>query len=124
VELEPGGTAKVELGGTGRPIEGQVVLPPGEDESIDYNFAIGRISSKNAEIPFPDNFQEMDPEARRAWYEAWQATDAYQEYLKAQEERGDYAFNFNSDGSFRCDDVPAGAYQLSISVHDLPLPNK
>jgi protocatechuate 3,4-dioxygenase beta subunit len=124
VDLEPGKTAKVSVGGTGRPIEGQVVLPPGEDESIDYNFAIGRISSKNAEIPYPDDFQEMDPEAQQAWYKAWQESDGYQKYRKAQEERLDYAFNFNPDGSFRCDDIPAGAYRLSINVHDLPVPNR
>ncbi len=124
VDLQPGKTAKVELGGTGRPIEGRAVLPPGEDESIDWNFAIGRLSLKSAEIPYPDNFQEMDTQAQRAWYEAWQGSDAYQEYLKAREERVDYAFNFRSDGSFRCDDIPAGAYKLGVSVYDLPLPNK
>ena len=124
VELQPGETAHVELGGTGRPIEGRAILPPGEQESIDWNFAIGRLSTKTAEIPYPDNFQEMDAEAQQAWYNAWQGSDAYQEYLKAQQERVTYAFTFRSDGSFRCDDVPAGDYRLSADVHDLPVPNR
>jgi protocatechuate 3,4-dioxygenase beta subunit len=124
VELQPGETAHVELGGTGRPIEGRAILPPGEQELIDWNFAIGRLSPKSAEVPYPDNFREMDAEAQQAWYEAWQGSDAYQEYLKAREQQVTYAFTFRSDGSFRCDDVPAGDYALSASVHDLPVPNR
>jgi len=124
VELQPGETAHVELGGTGRPIKGRTILPPGEQESIDWNFAIGRLSNKTAEIPYPDNFREMDAEAQQAWYKAWQGSDAYQEYLKAQQERVTHAFTFRSDGSFRCDDVPAGDYKLSADVHDLPVPNR
>ena len=90
VELQPGETAHVELGGTGRPIEGQALLPPGEQESIDWNFAYGRLSPESA----------------------------------AREGRETYAFTFESDGSFRCDDVPAGDYKLSASVYDLPVPNR
>jgi hypothetical protein len=45
-------------------------------------------------------------------------------FPEAQEERVTYAFSFRPDGSFRCEDVLAGAYQLSISVYDLPVPNK
>jgi len=124
VELQPGETARVELGGTGRPIEGRAILPPGEQETIDWNFAIGRLSPKSAEVPTPDNFREMDAEAQQAWYKAWTESDAYQEYLKAREGRETYAFTFGADGSFRCDDVPAGVYKLSASVYDLPVPNR
>lgn len=124
VELQPGETAHVELGGTGRPIEGQAILPPGEQESIDWNFAIGRLSPKSAEVPYPDNFREMDAEAQQTWYKAWAESDAYKDYLKAREQRVTYAFTFGADGSFRCDDVPAGDYKLSADVHDLPVPNR
>jgi hypothetical protein len=124
VELQPGEMAFVQLGGTGRPIEGQAILPPGEQESIDWNFAIGRLSPKSAEVPYPENFREMDAEAQQAWYETRTKSDAYHEYLKAREQRITYAFTFRSDGSFRCDDVPAGDYKLSADVHDLPVPNR
>ena len=124
VELQPGETARVELGGTGRPIEGRAILPPGEQELIDWNFAIGRLSPKSAEVPYPDIFREMDAEAQQAWYKVWAESDAYQEYLKAREQQVTYAFTFGAGGSFRCDDVPAGDYKLSASVYDLPVPNR
>ncbi len=101
VELLPGETARVELGGTGRPIEGRAILPPGEQESINWNFAYGRLSPNGAGL------LRLLPGIS-----------------KEQEERSTYAFNFQSDGTFRCDDVPGGTYELRVSVHDLPVPNR
>jgi hypothetical protein len=102
VDLEPGKTTKVEMGGIGRPVEGRLVLPEGDDEPVDFNFASGRLTTK-----LTTNILQLLPGVPTS-----------------RQESETYAFSIQPDGRFRCDDVPAGSYECSIRVHEPPLPNQ
>ena len=121
VTVEAGQTVKVALGGKGRPVTGQVVLPPGA-KGIDLGANRGNIGTKIElpKPPIPGNWDSLDRQGRREWYEKWSKSEEGKEYLKAQQEysrtRKHYNVPIRPDGSFRVEDVVAGRYELSIYI--------
>jgi peroxiredoxin len=73
---------------------------------------------------YPDNIIEMTEEEIEAWFKNWGKSEAGKAYMKAQQERArqrrSYPVMISSDGTFRVEDVPAGAYGLHISVYEKP----
>jgi hypothetical protein len=119
-KVESGKTLRVTLGGTGRPVVGQVVLPPGVT-SIDFarsGHAVIRTKDEMPDPPLPPNWESLDTQGRREWREKWLATPEGRAYAKAEDEyhRNMKIYNLivRPDGAFRMEDVPAGKYQLSI----------
>ena len=79
VEVQPGGTATVTVGGQGRPVVGRVVLDGTPEPPIDWR------QNNPAEIQLPRGKLGQGP---RGWDR--------------------YASNLDKDGRFRIDDVPPG----------------
>jgi peroxiredoxin len=100
VEIKAGETTKVTIGGTGRPIVGKIVAPADYKEPINWAYGHNYLSLK---VPkFPLLF-----------------------FKKAQQkQRRNYAVKIEHDGTFRVEDVPAGKYELRISVHEPPVGNQ
>jgi hypothetical protein len=121
VEVKPGETARVVIGGQGRPVVGRVVLPPGLKTPLSLADVTG--SFRLAPPPVPDpKFHDrgMSKDERRAWYEAWSVTEEGKLFLAYEKDRQFYAFTVRRDGSFRIDDVVPGTYQLVLQVLDAP----
>ena len=137
VKVEPGKTAHVQLGGKGRPVIGRVVKPAGRD---DLSFANSRVSFStkiDVEMNYPKpperpaDWAALDKAIQTMWqdeakiwregYEKWLLTEEGQAYKKAMEEaqrkRKHFSFIIQPDGSFRVEDVPAGAYQLRAYIY-------
>ena len=87
VEVKPGHTTKVRLGGKGRPVIGRVVLDGTPPERVDWR------TNDPAILELP-----------RA------------ERLKATTPRPRFASGFDADGKFRIEDVAPGTYELMIPV--------
>jgi len=105
VEVGPGETARVDIGGTGRPVIGQVVTPGVSNEN--------RVFWLSSLRPTPPPSNPLLELAKR---------------LKAPEKPAagrrpprNYAVKVEADGSFRVDDVPAGNYDLTIQVYEPPV---
>jgi len=117
VELKPGETFEVAIGGTGRPVIGRVVTPP--DSGVEVNWSkSSSFNWLNLDVPppeTPEEVKEMPLEERRAWHQAWMQTDEYKAYRRAR--RG-YALTLEPDGSFRVEDIPAGKYNLRIYAQE------
>jgi RNA polymerase sigma factor (sigma-70 family) len=117
VETESGKTAKVNLGGTGRPIVGKLVMPPGSQEPVEWVRERGK--SYHAGIamsPMPlfpptqtPDWVALSFEERRQKTDAWLRTPAGRYYQKA---RSHWGFSIEPDGSFRMEDVPAGGWRF------------
>jgi 5-hydroxyisourate hydrolase-like protein (transthyretin family) len=105
VVVRSGETVLVKLGGIGRPIIGQIVVI-GTDSPIDWRLVRPTLSLKVPEIRMPDR-------SDRAAYRAWRQTEEGKNSLRSQHV---YAVAVAEDGSFRAEDIPAGAYVLSVSV--------
>ncbi len=90
VEIRPGQTTKVRIGGKGRPVIGRVVLDRTPDTPIDWTqnppALMGRPKHEN------------------------EATSAYV----------GMGSNIDKDGRFRLDDVTPGTYELTVSVNARP----
>jgi hypothetical protein len=105
--VRPGETNQVEYGGTGRPITGRV--------SGDANWK----NDDHMLVP------KLPPAAGYPSIEDFATIAAFEKARDAQARkagRGDvsYQLQFDSDGSFRIDDVPAGTYELRIRVTEPP----
>jgi peroxiredoxin len=112
--VKPGETARVDLGGTGRPVAGRLVAPGKSD--VDFSRSFSSLSLKLPEINAPKGLTD---EERTAWYKAWSESPEGKARRLASR---NYSVKIEGDGRFRIDDVPAGTYDLTISVQR-PLPD-
>lgn len=86
VEVKSGQTARVQIGGTGRPVVGKVIIPDMLKDIFDWQYADGGVRISSA----------IDPPYRAL------------------------TFKCDKDGSFRVEDVPAGAYCLYMYAYAPP----
>ncbi len=121
-EIKAGETIRVSIGGTGRPITGKVTVPADYEEPINWAYGHNNLSLKLPEYPYPENYDEMTIEERGAWYVNWEKSEEGKAFLEARRKQYRfYASKIEHNGSFRIEDVPAGKYQLEISVFKPPV---
>jgi len=117
VDVEPGGSTEVVIGGIGRPVEGRLAFPEGTPAP---HFTGGRavLSRKLPAVPFPPESVTWPPERKLSWRLAWDKTPEGAAYLRGQNR---HVAPVAPDGSFRVEDVPPGRYSLYVSL-ELRLP--
>jgi uncharacterized GH25 family protein len=110
VMISSGAVTQVVLGGTGRPIVGNAVLP-GATGAIDWSGARINLTSKTGTDPGPypkrENFQSPAAfvQAMTNWGSAY---DAQLHFSTVCE----------NTGAFRLQDVPSGTYELEITLRE------
>jgi peroxiredoxin len=98
ITVRPDATARVTLGGTGRPVIGRVIVPDGLRERVDWGYSLNHLTAK---LPI------------------WK--QAMSRLRMAHQARGsDYAVKVELDGSFRVEDVVAGSYELNLRLQEAP----
>jgi RNA polymerase sigma factor (sigma-70 family) len=95
LDVAPGATTRLTLGGTGRPVVGKAVVPAGFAGRDDWRFGFCYLTRK------PTTEQEQIPAPFRRPAES-------------------YVFKVEPDGSFRIDDIGAGDYEIQIIVNERP----
>lgn len=123
VQLPVGETTRIDLGGTGRPVIGTLIPPKNHEEEVLWNFALVNVRANLARPPAPqppDGIRN-NPGRSKAWMDAWKKTaggEAWQTANEAYEmlrsESPYVTASIDRDGTFRIDDMPAGAYVLSV----------
>lgn len=124
IEVAAGKTVAVTIGGTGRPIVGKIVLPSALTARADWTYGSAQVMTKNTAAvsapPMPLVIRMLSQERRQQWMRDWLKTDEGKAFLAKQGMAmaglRTYPIVISPDGSFRADDVPAGDYQLSISI--------
>jgi len=117
IEIVAGETVTVTLGGEGRPVVGRLVLPPDCNEPVNWSNTIVTLTLKLPEPPRPEDFNEMIEPEKRAWNNSWRQSQEGKAYRKMEWEKvRSYVVKIDQDGSFRAEDVPAGAYKLQATV--------
>jgi hypothetical protein len=118
VQVRPGETAQIQVGGQGRPVIGRFVAPPGISGKIDWSAGHLALSSVSKVVP-PQPPAGLGRRQREKWFEQWYKSE---EYKKAQREtpftQRFVKAKLDSDGCFRADDVAPGDYQLHYTVHE------
>ncbi len=129
LELAPGGTTRIDLGGDGRPVAGSVAPPESHTDEVQWSFArvfvtiAGEPKSPQAPVEV-----QKDPGRYQTWWREWSESDegkAWREAQKEYQHRRDASPYFNAsvdrDGNFRIDDVPPGEYSLSVNMDERPI---
>jgi RNA polymerase sigma factor (sigma-70 family) len=99
VEVAPGATARLTMGGTGRPVVGKVTVSAGFAGAIDWTYSL------NSLIPKETPIQMLIRSVARK---------------RTRLARGGCTIKLEADGSFRAEDVEAGTYDLLIMVNKPP----
>ena len=135
-ELAPGETVRVEIGGTGRPVTGQAVLPEGAVAQVSWAMASGYLraiaaprAARPGQSPLPE-MAKLPPAERSKRFQEWLKTDRGKAFAEGQSrgsapdrearakvEKIYYALPLKADGTFRVGDIPAGTYALSIQIY-------
>jgi RNA polymerase sigma factor (sigma-70 family) len=92
-DVQPGQTARVVLGGSGRTLVGKVLSSEGSDSPVDWRYGTVNLTLE----PAPDEIKAF-----------------------LQNPRPNYSCMIDVDGSFRLDDVQAGTYGLHVTVDTPP----
>ncbi|MBI1176529.1 hypothetical protein GC207_03735 [bacterium] len=118
--LTPGMRTNVTIGGTGRSIIGRV--KPSEDLAAEIEFDRGMHQLMSIPTIKPPTLRrpsgQMSQEQAQALYADYQKE--MREFYESEEGREyrvqqhTYVIRFDQDGSFRCDNVPAGKYNLQL----------
>ncbi len=121
IQVKPGETAKVDLGGNGRAVLGHIVVP-GRESNFDFSYSRGHLTRRQAQpIDLPRTVRQRDFPNDEAYLQAakeeaakltayWQSAVG----LAAWREHRIYAVWFDADGTFHADDIPAGDYELNV----------
>ena len=121
VVVRAGETAKMKLGGEGRPVVGRFVPPPGYKGSVYFGAGLRALQTRWPDPPRPANYQQMTKREQQQWSQQWRQTPAAQAYSDAiwhdPNWRG-YVFRINADGTFRIEDVIPGKYDLAVDLQE------
>jgi hypothetical protein len=121
IQVRPGETTAMEVGGNGRTLLGQIVVP-GREPGFDFSHSGGELDRRQARpIDLPRTVRRRDFSSDEAFQQAerdegvkltayWQSGDG----LNAWREHRTYAVWFDADGALHADDVPAGNYELKV----------
>ena len=70
LDVKPGETVRVQLGGTGRPVVGRLAIPEGVTAGP-LRARQGVLTPPRGEPPTPPDYLELNSEQRSAWWEAF-----------------------------------------------------
>ncbi|HVM62194.1 MAG TPA: sigma-70 family RNA polymerase sigma factor [Verrucomicrobiae bacterium] len=122
-----GQTAQVTIGGTGRPVVGQLVVAAGFERKVDWSACDSSVLLTLPELPkptLPNDWAGMTEERKQAWYKqwrnSWNTSDEGRAYWKTFRA---YPFAVRPDGSFRVEDVEPGIYHFDVILRGEPRTN-
>jgi hypothetical protein len=118
--IKSGETTSVTLGGMGRPISGQILLPAGATNKLNSANLMGSLELKQSGETEVDIFrvavqEKLSQKAAQERVNQWSESDAGKAYQQA---RRIYRIAVSPDGSFRANEVPAGTYNFHVQYFE------
>jgi hypothetical protein len=107
VEVHPGQTTEIVMGGAGRRVIGRIRTAP-ENAVADWTRDLQRLVRARPELTPPKESEFPD---LTTYFQAWRKHDAAE---------AKYYLAVKPDGSFVVDDVPPGRYRLELRVTEPP----
>lgn len=121
VEVKPGQTTYVTLGGSGRPVVGKFVPPEGYDKPIFFGNGLRSLITTRPDEPRPENYDRMTRREQEQWRVRWRKSREYGQYRDSywrDPSWRQYTFRINNDGSFQIEDVIDGKYELTVWIEE------
>ena len=110
VDVAPGQTVRLQLGGTGRPVVGRLALPAGVAMKH-FVSGFARLQTEPPALPLPAGPAPLTDEQWSSWWDAFRETPECEDYFYGEHQ---YAVTFGPEGTLRIEDVPAGRYVLKL----------
>ncbi len=112
LEIQPGTTAVVQIGGTGSIVSGRLALS-GPDQATDWPKRLV-YAVLQTRIPYPPG---LSSSARPEWLRQYEQTEEGRARIR---DWSQFALDVQADGSFTVEDVPPGSYEVSGQLLDAP----
>lgn len=117
VELAPGQTVHLALGGTGRPVIGQIQWPDGKPPEGDLSHIGADVRPKMPEMPpTPKEVRDRGPDAVRTWLKQWMESEEGKAWRKKQQLECLRIASVDSKGLLRIEEAMPGRYELGVYV--------
>ncbi|MHC4627479.1 MAG: carboxypeptidase regulatory-like domain-containing protein, partial [Planctomycetota bacterium] len=121
VQIHPGVTLRIAVGGRGRPVVGKFVPPKGYDKPVYFGEGLRALNTVRPDRPKPENYDQMSKRQQQDWYNKWSETSearTYYDTMWRDPGRRQYVFHIERDGSFRIEDVIAGRYSFTVWIEE------
>jgi peroxiredoxin len=121
VQIKPGRTFRLPLGGSGRPVIGRFVAPPGYEKQVYFGAGLRALDTVRPERPKPEDYDRMSKRQQQDWYNQWRKTpeaEVFYDNMWHDPGRRQYVFHIEPDGMFRIDDVIAGRYKFTVWIEE------
>ncbi len=119
VELAPGQTLNVTLGGAGRPVVGRILWPGGKPPQGDLSQIGADLRPKMPQPPSPPKAtRDQGPDAVRAWMKQWRESEEGKAFQAKAQKRANCPrrVSVDRDGALRIEDGLQGEYELGVYV--------
>lgn len=117
LELEPGESRVVTLGGAGAKITGQVVPTGRGDVPLDMVYSLNYLIKRESKLELPERYQPAGYKPNGPVNPDWFMTASNQKWLSVRE---NHFVKLNSEGQFTIHGIEAGSYDLVIQLYEKP----
>ncbi|MFO0891524.1 MAG: carboxypeptidase regulatory-like domain-containing protein [Isosphaeraceae bacterium] len=113
LEIRPGETTRVTVGGKGRPVVARIAPPSGFDPDADYvSSSLFQIVSDRPVIPYPQDVLNQGESTKARWSRQWWGSPEGRAYRRAY--FAIFGVRLQPDGTLRAEDIPPGEYRLNL----------
>jgi beta-lactamase regulating signal transducer with metallopeptidase domain/thiol-disulfide isomerase/thioredoxin/uncharacterized GH25 family protein len=113
LQLKPGETVDVTLGGDGTEITGQFVAE-NQPDNFDYHFGLNYLVARRPGIDPPKSLAGKEFDWHKGWSDAWRGSPEGQTYLNTLEH---WFVKAEPDGHFHISGVLPGHYDLGVALY-------
>lgn len=113
ITVVAGETARIQIGGIGRPVVGRALRAEGDTDQLDWRVPYLSSSLRPTPPTIPAEVLDAGAEVRKQWREQYVKSDAYKASRRLP---NTIVVQVEANGRFRIEDVPAGRYTLSLQA--------
>lgn len=117
LDLKPGESRQVDLGGNGATLTGKVKLAGKVPAGLDCGFSLNHLIRREPGITPPREVARLGFDIRKGWQSQWHGSREGNAYWATLHY---WYVKLTSDGTFQISGVPAGTYDLEFQIYSKP----
>lgn len=117
LNLKPGETKQLTLGGEGSRVTGKVIATGRDNEKLSKQWSINYLISREPGLPLPEGVKSLNFDADQTVDESILQSDDFSTWLGTKLH---YYVKLSEDGTLQIDGVPPGQYDLVLQLYKQP----